>query len=167
MRLHTFVAVIAGTLALMVGNAPSASADVGPERKTEAATRALLEAFERKDLDAIDVLIDQNATLTIPMSFSGALEPAAHFANKDEILGYIGGVVTNFRSMRFTDLRISVAERGGTSFAQANGDFITADGRPYRNVYIYRFDWKDGLMVHTDEYANPITLCQTLENLNC
>lgn len=171
MRMRTFVAVVAGALALTVGATvgpgPSASAGAGPEQRAEAQTRALLGAFERKDIDAISAMIDRNATLTIPLSFFGAPEPAGHFANKEEILGYVNGVVTNFQSIRFTDLRISVTANGKTSFAQANGDFLTADGRSYRNVYIYRFDWKNGRMVRTEEYANPITLCNTFENLNC
>lgn len=170
MRIRTFVAVItgvAGAMALTVGPGPSASAGAGPEQRTEAQTRALLAAFERKDIDAISARIDRNATLTIPLSFTGAPEPAGHFANKAEILGYVDGVMANFQRIEFTDLRVSVTDNGRTSFAQANGDFLTADGRSYRNVYIYRFDWKNGRMVRTEEYANPITLCNTFEHLNC
>ncbi|TQM33476.1 nuclear transport factor 2 family protein [Nocardia bhagyanarayanae] len=170
MRKRTNVAVVLSALTVMAGAmlafVPSAAAG-GPEQRAEEQTRALLNAFERKDLNAITEKIAQNATITVPLSFTGAPEPAGHFANKEEVLGYVSGVTTNFQTIRFTDLRITVTAKGETTFAQANGDFVTADGRPYRNVYIYRFDWKDGLMVHADEYANPITLCDIFENLNC
>ncbi|MBF6214858.1 nuclear transport factor 2 family protein [Nocardia puris] len=152
---------------IAIGTTPWASADAQPAGRAEELTRRILDAFERKDLNAIAALLDENASITIPLSFSGAQEPAGHFAGKDEVLGYVGQVTTNFRTLRFIDLRISVAGDGETTFAQANGDFVTADGRPYRNVYIYRFDWKDGRMLHADEYANPITLCQTFDNLDC
>ncbi|MFC7101106.1 nuclear transport factor 2 family protein [Nonomuraea rubra] len=124
-------------------------------------------AFERKDLKAISARIDEKATFTIPLSFSGGPEPADHFVGKKQILGYVTNVLTNFQKIRFTDMRISVTEHGNTSFVQANGDFTTADNRSYRNVYVYRFDWKNGRMVHTDEYANPVTLCNTFTNLAC
>ncbi len=169
MRSRIFGVVVAGALALtaVAGSGLSASAGGGPEQRAEAQTRALLDAFQRKDLDSISARIDRNATLTIPLSFSGAPQPAGHFANKEEILGYVGGVVTNFQQIRFTDVRISVADNGRTTFAQANGDFRTADGRAYRNLYIYRFDWKGSRFVHADEYANPITLCKTFPLPDC
>ncbi len=171
MRMRTFVAVVAGALALTVGATvgpgPSASAGAGPEQRTETQTRALLDALERKDFDAVSARIDRNATLTVPLSFSGAPEPAGQFANKEEILGYVNNVFTNFQRIRFADVRISVTANGKTSFVQAKGDFLTVDGRSYRNVYIYRFDWRNGRMVRTEEYANPIALCNTFEYLNC
>ncbi|MEV0824982.1 nuclear transport factor 2 family protein [Nonomuraea rubra] len=166
--MRTLLITVTSALALTVGlGLAPASAEAGPERRTEDRTRALLAAFERRDVKAISASIDENATFTIPLSFSGASEPAGHFAGKEQILGYVDSVLTNFRKVRFTDLRVSVTGQGRTSFVQANGDFVTADGRPYRNVYIYRFDWKNGRMVHTDEYANPITLCKVFEDLGC
>jgi ketosteroid isomerase-like protein len=35
--------------------------------------------------------------------------------------------------------------------------------RPYRNVYVFRLDWLDGLVVGIEEYANPITFCRTFD----
>ena len=171
MRTRTFLATITGALALTIatttGLGSPTSAGGGPEQRTADQTRAFLAAFERKDLNAVSERIDDDATFTIPLSFSGAPGPAGYFAGKEQILGYVNNVVTRFQSIRFTDVRISVTAHGKTSFVQAKGDFTTADGRPYRNVYVYRFDWRDGRMVHTDEYANPVTLCNTFEDLGC
>ncbi|MFB4284006.1 nuclear transport factor 2 family protein [Nonomuraea sp. MTCD27] len=171
MRKHTFLATITGALALTIvtttGLTPSASAAAGPERRTVEQTHALLAAFERQDLNAISARIDEDATFTIPLSLSGAPEPAGHFTGKDQILGYVDNVLRNFRRIRFTDMRISVTAHGKTSFVQANGDFTTADDRSYRNVYVYRFDWRNGRMVHAEEYANPVTLCKTFADLDC
>jgi hypothetical protein len=64
------------------------------------------------------------------------------------------------------------------AFVQANGDFAVAVStyadaadtddesadtavRPYRNVYVFRLDRLDGLVVGIEEYANPITFRRT------
>lgn len=160
MRTRTFVATLAGALALTVGvTIGPASAVAGPEQRTEAQTRAFLDALERKDLDAVSAIFDETATHTLPLSFSGTQEPAAHFEGKEEVVGYVNNVFTNFRTIRFTDVRISVTDGGRTSFVQANGDFTSADGRPYRNVYVFRYDWRNGQIVRGEDYANPAAFC--------
>lgn len=45
-----------------------------------------------------------------------------------------------------------------STFVQTNGDFQTRDGRSYRNVYVFRFDWQNGKMAAWEEYANPVTI---------
>ncbi len=50
---------------------------------------------------------------------------------------------------------------GATTFVQTRGDFLTIDSRPYRNVYVVRFDWLDDKIVSWEEYANPITILRT------
>lgn len=161
MSKHT-ISVVAGAAALAVvaalGAVPRVRADAdhrGAEHRTEARTRALLAALEREDLPAVDAMIDPQVALTIPLSFSGAQEPAGVFDGKQQVLGYARGVFSNMGTIDFTDVRISVTDAGKTSFVQANGNFVTADGRPYRNVYVYRFDWNDGRIVRVEEYANP------------
>jgi ketosteroid isomerase-like protein len=70
--------------------------------------------------------------------------------------------------IKFVDTRVAVTDRGTVSFVEADGDFTTADGRPYRNVYVMRFEWTpDGRILRADEYYNPIIACQTFENPAC
>ena len=69
------------------------------------------------------------------------------------------------RSARFIDRRITVSADGATTFVQARGDFLTTDGRPYRNVYVFRFDWRAGTIVSWEEYANPMTIIRTFPHL--
>nr|WP_221381615.1 hypothetical protein [Actinoplanes polyasparticus] len=42
-------------------------------------------------------------------------------------------------------------------FVQAEGDLVPAgtDTR-YQNVYVFKFEFRDGHIVHIDEYANPV-----------
>jgi ketosteroid isomerase-like protein len=129
--------------------------------ETERRARAFLDALEHKDLDAVESMTDERATLTIPLSSSGNQEPDAHFAGRAEVLGYIRQAFHIMGAIRFTRVRISVTEAGETAFVQANGDFTTADGRPYRNVYVFRQDWREGRIVRAEEYANPVTFTRT------
>lgn len=124
-------------------------------------TQALLMALESKDLDTIDAMLDRQATLTLPLSFSGAQEPAIHFVGKDQVLGYIKSVFGGMGTIRFADVRLSVTADSSATFVQANGNFTTADGRPYRNVYIFRYDWAKDRLASIEEYGNPVTFTAT------
>lgn len=42
----------------------------------------------------------------------------------------------------------------------AYGDFTTADGRSYANVYGFRFHWRRARIVHGEEYFNPVTFSE-------
>ena len=136
-------------------------------RSTLRSTHALLAALEEKDLQAISALTDQRASLTNTLPLSGIREEAVTFEGKEQILGYIQQVFTMMGDIAFSDVQVTVSADGRTSFVQANGDFTTADGRPYRNVYMFRYDWRDGRMVKALEYANPVTFCKTFGLPDC
>ncbi|TDD47241.1 nuclear transport factor 2 family protein [Nonomuraea terrae] len=129
--------------------------------ETERRTRALIGAFERKDLAVVSALLADDSTLTLPLSFSGRTEDAARFTGREEVLGYARNAFTITGRIRFANVRISVADGGRTSFVRADGDFTTADGRPYRNVYVYSFEWRGGRTVDGAEYGNPVTFSAT------
>lgn len=124
-------------------------------------TLAFLDALQAKDFPAVAAALTEDTALTVALSFSGAPEPAGRFTGKEQVLGYLTQVFTTMGTIRFTDVRVSVADAGRTTFVQANGDFTTADGRPYRNVYVFRYDWRDGLIARTEEYGNPVTFSRT------
>jgi ketosteroid isomerase-like protein len=157
-------AVLASTRASDASARPSRDT---AEQRTSRQTQALLAALERKDARTVAALLDRRATLTLPLSFTGSQEPAARFVGKDQVLGYVDGVFTGMATIDFVDVRISVTNDGRTSFVQADGDLVTADGRPYQNVYVFRYDWDNGRIVNIDEYANPVTLCKTIGHPDC
>jgi ketosteroid isomerase-like protein len=131
------------------------------EAAAEERTRRFVEAVERKDLPAVSAMLDPGVTLVQPMTFSGNQEPDFAVAGRDQVEAYFREVFTTMGTVAFVDRRVSVVPGGGTSFFQANGDFTTADGRPYRNVYLFRLDWRDGLVVSGEEYGNPVTFTRT------
>jgi ketosteroid isomerase-like protein len=123
-------------------------------------TSRFLDLLEAGDRAGVVSMLDDQIVWSAPMSFgSGADgEPARGLQAFGSRLGSISGLM---RSARFIDRRITVSADGATTFTQARGDFVTADGRPYQNVYVFRFDWRDGKIVSWEEYANPMTIILT------
>lgn len=136
-------------------------------RETLRQTRELLDRIERKDTEAVAAVLHPQVTLTHPLALSGNRKDAARWQGKDRVLGYFGGAFAMMGRIRFANRRVSVAAGGETAFVQADGDYTTANGRPYQNVYIFRIDWRDGRAIAIEEYANPLTFCQTFNNPLC
>ena len=120
-------------------------------------TNRFLDLLEAGDQAGLAEILDDQVVWSTPMS-SGDGEPARGRKAFASRLGSIGGLM---RSARFTDRRITASADETTTFVQAKGDFVTADGRPYQNVYVFRFDWRDGKVASWEEYANPITIIRT------
>ncbi len=165
--------VIAGAVALAaiagVGVAAPALADDQGRHDRSAAklTHRILDALEQKDLTTVRRLTSDNATLTLPMALSGDRGATARFVGEDQVLGYIGQLFTGMSVIEFNQVRVTTSDDGQTTFVQANGDFVTADGRPYENVYVIRYDWRHGQLQHAEEYANPVTFCRTIGHPTC
>jgi ketosteroid isomerase-like protein len=122
-------------------------------------TNRFLDILEAADQAGMTAILDDQVVWSTPMSSgdAGEGEPARGREAFASRLGSISGLM---RSARFTDRRIKASAVNTTTFVQTKGDFVTADGRPYQNVYVFRFDWRDGKIVSWEEYANPITIIQ-------
>ena len=48
-------------------------------------------------------------------------------------------------------------DKGSRVFVTSRDDYRQGDGTPYKNVYVFRFVLRDGLIVSVDKYANPVT----------
>jgi ketosteroid isomerase-like protein len=123
-------------------------------------TNRFLNAMEDADVEVLAAMLDQDVTWSTQMSATGGQDvEAIHGLDAcGDRLMEIGGLM---RSAKFADRRITVSADGTTSFVQSNGDFVTADGRPYRNVYVFRFDWVGDKILAWEEYANPVTVVKT------
>jgi ketosteroid isomerase-like protein len=123
-------------------------------------TNRFLDVLEAGDQAGLAELLDDHVLWTAPMSVGGGAdtEPAR---GREAFGSRLGAITRLMRSARFTDRRITASADGATTFVQTKGDFLTTDGRPYRNVYVFRFDWLRGKIVTWEEYANPVTILQT------
>lgn len=120
-----------------------------------------ISALENKDVETISGLLDDRMTLVNPLSLSGDLADEVRFEGKEASLGYFRGVTERMGRIRFVDVEMSEVDDGRAVFFEANGDLTTADGVPYRNVYVLKFEFSGGLIVRQVEYANPVTFATT------
>ena len=126
-----------------------------------AATNRFLDLLEAGDRAGVGRMLHPDIVWSVLMTASGEagdverVEGLAAFAGRVKSIGALN------RSARFADRRVTASADGLTTFVQTQGDFRTTDGRPYRNVYVFRFDWRDGRIVSWEEYANPITILRT------
>jgi ketosteroid isomerase-like protein len=121
-----------------------------------AQTNQFLDLLETGDRKAIAGMLDADVVWSVPMTTSE--EPARGLQAFGSRLGSISALM---RSARFLDRRVTASLDGATTFVQTRGDFLTTDGRPYRNVYVFRFDWRGDQIVSWEEYANPLTILRT------
>jgi len=116
------------------------------------------EALEKRDISLIARHLADDIVEIIPFSNTGKPDPFYTFNGKAEVLTYLNTIVTNFSRVVLVNKRFSIGDDGSTVFVQAEGDLVQADtGTPYQNVYVFKFEFRDGKIVHIDEYANPIT----------
>lgn len=123
----------------------------------ESGTTRFMNALERQDLDAVAELLAPDVTWTLRMTMDGSQRPSL-VQGREQVTAKLREITSQFDRVAFTDQRVSLVEGGTTAFVQVNGDFHTVDGRAYRNVYVFRFDWRDGKMSAWEEYANPVTI---------
>jgi ketosteroid isomerase-like protein len=120
-----------------------------------------IEALQQKDPIILSTLLDPQASVVLPMTFSGNPTPETQFEGKDAVLGYLQQILTHMEQIRFTDPKLSVVSDENVLFFEAIGDFITTTNAPYKNVYVLKFELQDNKIVHVTEYANPVTYAMT------
>lgn len=120
--------------------------------------QTFFEALEKQDISLIERHLADDVVEIIPFSNTGTPDPFYAFHGKAEVLAYLTTIVTRFSRVALVNKRYSVDAEGGTVFVQAEGDLVQAgtDTR-YQNVYVFKFEIRDGQIVHIDEYANPVT----------
>ncbi len=156
------VAVISGSAG--ASPAPENAFGTRAEHLTEQRTLLFQQAFEQRDLATLSTLLAPAATLVYPFTSYGTDDPETRYTGEEQVLAYFRQVFTVMGRIKFVDEKLSVVAVGQTSFLQANGDFTTVDGRPYRNVYVFRLDWNHGHVVSIEEYADPIKYSNTFPN---
>jgi len=127
-------------------------------------TNRFLNLLEAGDRAGIAEMLDDQIVWSTPMS-SGRAQDSEPARGREAFGSQLGSISGLMRSAKFIDRRITASADTTTTFVQTNGDFVTADGRPYRNVYVFRFDWRDGKITSWEEYANPITIISAFPHL--
>jgi uncharacterized protein len=118
--------------------------------------KAFVERMEARDLGALEAALSETATLELPFPVPGL---PARFDGREAVMAYFGQAANNFSSIKFVNKEFN--ETGAFVFAEMSSEITTADGRPYSNRYIWRFELQGGKIVSILEYANPILFART------
>jgi ketosteroid isomerase-like protein len=136
-----------------------------PELDPVAATLTFLDLLEAREQDSVVAMLESDITWTTPMTATGDADDAEVIEGREAFRARLALLGAMISSVRFTDRRVTVDGPGTTTFVQARGDFRTAAGRPYRNTYVFRLDWRDGRIRSWEEYANPVTVLNAFPEL--
>jgi ketosteroid isomerase-like protein len=149
------------TVSCQVDNVNLAVHSEGMTADSRSTVETLFAALESGDLDMIRPHLAADVVEVIPFAPNGRPEPFGVFTGKDAVLKYLENIVRAFSRRALTDLALYATGDGGTVFAEATGDLIQAGtGTPYRNVYVFKFTFRDGKIAHIAEYANPVTFAK-------
>ena len=126
------------------------------------AVKAFFLALEQHDKDGLVPLLAPEVVEIVPFSNKGTPEPFAEYKGREAVLGYLGGgIIDNFTRTVLVDKQFYVSDDGNAVFAEAKGDLIQGHTSvPYNNVYIFKFIFEGGKIIHISEYANPITFAK-------
>ena len=121
---------------------------------------AFLDAMTTRDRGRVEALLTQNVRVEYPFDRSGCTEDGCwrHFDGRDAVLkGYVDSAFERIRQIAWVDRDVTVANDGKRVFVEARGNMQLADGTPYRNRYVLRFDLADDRIAGLKEYMNPVT----------
>jgi len=127
-----------------------------------AAKNAILRFFKAVATgDAVTLAqsITEDAVYEIPFSESGSTEPGGfrRYVGASEVIDFWMATTANGpKSLGAEDVELSITGDGSRVFIEQRGNMVLADGRPYRNKYVFRFSIRDGRISHAREYFNPV-----------
>jgi ketosteroid isomerase-like protein len=140
--------------------APEPDAVIANVRTTE----ALIAALEQENRDAILVRLAEDVDVVLPLAPDGNNDPTHidHFVGRQAAGMLLWRTFLADRHIAFVDDVITPSSDGRVIFVEARGDFLTLDGRPYRNVYLIKLVFDDaGAVTRIEEWTNPVTAALT------
>jgi ketosteroid isomerase-like protein len=135
----------------------STSQSQSPADSAESAARTYLVALQNKDKDGILSILTDDFVFEVPFNDSGTNDLGNTRRGITEAMGVFERAFREIETMTLEDLAINAIASGTIVFAEAVGNMTMANGRPYKNRYIYRFDLRDGKISRMREYRNPVT----------
>jgi ketosteroid isomerase-like protein len=127
-------------------------------------TEALIADLEHKDLQAILARLATEVKLVLPLAPDGNNDPTHidRFEGRQAVRGLLWRTFLAYRRISFVDSDITPSSDGRVIFVETRGDFLTLDGRSYRNVYLIKLVFDDaGEITGIEEWTNPVTASLT------
>jgi len=127
-------------------------------------TETLIAALEQEDLETILAGLTETATVVLPLAPDGNNDPdhIDRFAGRQAVRSLLWRTFLAYRRIAFVDDVITPSSDGRVIFVEARGEFLTLDGRPYRNVYLIKLVFDEaGAVTRIEEWTNPVTASLT------
>ena len=128
-------------------------------RRAKDAIRRFFRAIAARDMAALADSVTEDVVYEMPFSETGSTEPGQfrRYSGRDQVVAFWERTSgSGLRSAPPEDVELSITADGARVFIEQRGNMTTADGKPYRNRYVFRFDIADGRVSHVREYINPI-----------
>lgn len=119
--------------------------------------RQFFRAIQARDKEAMLPLLAEDFVLEVPYNVSGTNDLSDSWHGLEAASANFTKTWACIELVKYAELEITPCRDDNVAFAEALGDMRLANGRPYRNRYVFRFDTADGKILRIREYANPIT----------
>jgi ketosteroid isomerase-like protein len=120
---------------------------------------AYLTALQAKDREAMLALLADDFTLEIPCNISGTNDFSDSWRGIENAGPNYDAAFEMLEVLKYVDVEITQAADPSIAFLEGRGDMRMANGNPYPNIYVFRFDvdLASGKIRRAREYVNPIT----------
>ena len=118
---------------------------------------AYLVALQAKDKKAILAIVTDDFELEVPCNVSGTNDFSDSWRGLEAAAAGWDNAFREIEVLQYTDLEFTGGEDGQVAFAEGLGIMKMANGRPYENRYVFRFDIENGKIRRIREYLNPVT----------
>ena len=123
----------------------------------EELARAYIDALQAKDKARMLSLLADDFTLVVPFNVSGTNDLSDSWcgiaaAGKNYEVAW-----REIAVLKYTDIVITPGSDPNVAFLEGRGAMTMANGRSYRNLYVFRFEVEGGKIKRAYEYANPVT----------
>jgi ketosteroid isomerase-like protein len=119
--------------------------------------REYLRALQAKDKAAIFAIISDDFALEVPLDTSGSNDGSDSWRGLEAADANYDLTFQIIQDLVYPDMDFTPGLKPDVAFAEGMGEMRMANGRPYRNCYIFRFDARDGKLWRIREYTNPVT----------
>jgi ketosteroid isomerase-like protein len=133
------------------------------ERSAVELAQAYLDRLQAKDRDGILALLAEDFALEVPCNVSGTNDYSDSWHGLEAAADNYDATFRKIELLKYVDLEFTPGRDPDIAFAEGRGVMRMASGRPYNNVYIFRFDTRGGKIRRIREYANPVTAALAME----
>jgi ketosteroid isomerase-like protein len=123
----------------------------------EELAHAYLVALQAKDKKAILSLLADDFSLVVPCTLSGSNDLSDSWHGLEAASANYDLTFRVIEVLKYTDIEITPGRDANVAFVEGRGIMKMANGRPYGNRYVFRFDVEGGKIKRIREYTNPVT----------